>query len=194
MRYETGHKDKSRAHIIRSASTQFRSQGLESARLADIMQAAGLTNGGFYKHFENKDELVVEALNGALTEVADRFMSKVQGMPRRVALRVVIESYLSEEHLRHPEQGCAIAALGSEIARMSLEGKRRIHAALETYGERLSPLMPGDSEEQRRTAFSVLFSSMAGCLTASRAETDKHKQAALLQAGRSFFVQAFCGS
>ena len=194
MRYETGHKDKSRAHIIRSAAAQLRSRGLETARLADIMQAAGLTNGGFYKHFDNKDELVVEALDGALTEVADRFMSKVQGMPRREALRLVIESYLSEEHLRHPEQGCAIAALGSEIARMPPEGKRRIHEALQTYAERLSPLMPGDSEEQRRIAFSVLFSSMAGCLTAARAETDKHKQTTLLQAGRSFFVQAFCGS
>lgn len=193
VRYKAGHRDKIRAHIIRSAATQLRARGLETARLADIMQAAGMTNGGFYKHFENKDELVVEALHNALTELADRFMSSVRGMSRREALRSVIGTYLSEQHLRHPEHGCAIAALGTEIARMPPEGKRRVSEALHTYAERLSGLMPGVSEEQRRTAFSVLFSSMAGCLTAARAEPDKQKQKTLLEAGRSFFVQAFCG-
>jgi len=158
------------------------------------MQATGMTNGGFYKHFENKVELVVEALRRALTELAESLITRVQGMPRREALRSVIEFYLSEEHLRHPEHGCAIAALGSEIARMPPHGKRSVSGALETYGKRLSPLMPGESDEHRHTAFRVLFSSMAGCLTAARAEANKQKQRTLLQAGRSFFVQAFCGS
>jgi len=194
MRYELGHKNKSRALIVRSAADQLRAKGVEAVRLADMMRAAGMTNGGFYKHFDSKDEIVVEAIRCALTEVAEQLVSKVQGLPRREALRAVIESYLSEEHLRHPERGCAIAALGSELARMPQNLKRRVSRALQAYEERLLPFMPGDSEGQRNTAFRVLFSSMAGCLTAARAEADEQKRHEMLAAGRSFFVQSFCGN
>jgi TetR/AcrR family transcriptional repressor of nem operon len=193
MRYEAGHKDKSRTHIVRSAAAQLRARGVEGVRLADMMQAAGMTNGGFYKHFKKKDEIVVESVCSALNDLAEQLTGKVQGMPRSEALQSIIKFYLSEEHLRHPEHGCAIAALGSELARMPLPMKRRVNDALDAYAERLSPLMPGVSDEQRHTAFRVLFSSMAGCLTAARAEADEEKRRTLLRAGRSFFVQAFCG-
>jgi TetR/AcrR family transcriptional regulator, transcriptional repressor for nem operon len=194
MRYATGHKNKSRTQIVRSAAAQLRAKGVEAVRLADMMQAAGMTNGGFYKHFKNKDEIVVEAVCRALNDLAEQLTDKVQGMPRSEALQSIIEFYLSEEHLRHPEHGCAIAALGSELARMPLRMKRRVNEALDAYAERLSPLMPGVSEELRHTAFRVLFSSMAGCLTAARAEADEGKRSVLLRAGRSFFVRAFCGA
>lgn len=192
MRYENDHKDRSRAHIVGSAAAQLRAKGLESVRLADMMHAAGMTNGGFYKHFKNKDEVVVEAIARALTEVAEQLMGKVQDLPRGDALRTVIELYLNERHLRHPERGCAVAALGSELARMPLRLKRRVSAALDDYEEKLSALLPGDSHEQRHTAFLVLFSSMAGCLTAARAEADEQKRSKILAAGRRFFIHAFC--
>lgn len=194
MRYAIDHKDKSRSLIVRSAATQLRAKGVEAVRLADVMQAAGMTNGGFYKHFASKDEIVVEAIGSALSEVAEQLTSKVQGVPRQEALRAIIEFYLSEEHLQHPEHGCAIAALGSELARVPLRVKRRVSDALEAYEQRLSPLMPGDSDVQRRTAFLVLFSSMAGCLTAARAEANEQKRSKILSAGRTFFVWAFCGA
>jgi len=192
MRYEVGHKDKSRHLIVRSAATQLRLKGMEAVRLEDVMHAAGMTNGGFYKHFGSKDEIVLAAISSALMEVAEQLTSKVQGVPRREALRSVIEFYLSEEHLQHPENGCAVAALGSELARMPRRMKRRVSDALEVYEEQLSPLMPGESDEQRHTAFLVLFSSMAGCLTAARAEVDEEKRRKILEAGRKFFVQSFC--
>jgi len=192
MRYELGYKNKSRSLIVRSAAAQLRAKGVEAVRLADMMRAAGMTNGGFYKHFDSKDEIVAEAIGCALAEVADQLLSKVQGLPRGKALRAVIEFYLSEEHLRHPERGCAIAALGSELARMSLNMKRRVSGALQAYEERLLYLMPGDSDLQRRTAFLVLFSSMAGCLTAARAEVDDQKRRSILTAGLAFFARAFC--
>jgi TetR/AcrR family transcriptional repressor of nem operon len=153
-----------------------------------------MTNGGFYKHFENKEEIVEEAISSALAELAEQLTGKVQGMPRREALRSVIRFYLSEEHLRHPEHGCAIAALGSEIARLPLRMKRRVSQALNAYEARLSHLLPGDSDEQRNTAFLVLFSSMAGCLTAARAEVNEEKRRKILAAGQKFFVQAFCNA
>lgn len=192
MRYQPEHKNKSRAHILGSAAAQLRARGVETVRLADMMHAAGMTNGGFYKHFHSKDEVVVEAIARALTEVAEQLLARVQNLPRRDALRTVIEFYLSEPHLQHPERGCAFAALGSELARMPLRLRRRIIAAIDHYQDTLSPIMPGDSDEQRRTAFVVLFSSMAGCLTAARAEADELKRSKILKAGREFFIQTFC--
>ena len=194
MRYEIGHKEKSKAHIIESAAAQLRAKGVEAVRLADMMSAAGMTNGGFYRHFKNKDEVVVGAIARALKEVAEQLIVRVRDLPRGDALRTVIEFYLSEEHLRRPERGCAIAALGSELARMPLSLKRRISAALDDYEEMLSPLLPGESDGQRHTAFLVLFSSMAGCLTAARAEADEQKRSDILTAGRRFFIQAFCAA
>ena len=194
MRYAIDHKVKSRSLIVRSAATQLRAKGVEAVRLADMMHAAGMTNGGFYKHFASKDEIVVEAIGSALAEVAEQLTTRVQHVPRRQALQAVIGFYLSEEHLQHPEHGCAIAALGSELARLPLRLKRRVSEALEAYEQRLSPLMPGDSDAQRHTAFLVLFSSMAGCLTAARAEADEQKRSDILSAGRTFFVRAFCGA
>ena len=194
MRYEAGHKDKSRSLIVRSAATQLRSKGVGAVRLVDMMHAAGMTIGGFYRHFGSKDEIVAEAIGSALTEVAGRLTSKVQGVPRREALRSVIQFYLSEEHLEHPEHGCAIAALGSELARMPRRTKRRVSDALNAYEQQLSPLMPGNSDEQRHSAFLVLFSSMAGCLTAARSEADEQKRSRILGVGRAFFIKSFCGA
>ena len=62
MRYELGYKNKSRSLIVRSAAAQLRAKGVEAVRLADMMRAAGMTNGGFYKHFDSKDEIVAEAI------------------------------------------------------------------------------------------------------------------------------------
>ncbi len=194
MRYAVDHKEKSRARIVRSAAAQLRARGVEAVRLADVMNAVGMTNGGFYKHFENKDEIVEEAISSALADLAERLASAVRAIPRREGLRRVIEFYLSDEHVRHPERGCAIAALGSEIARLPSRMKRRVGEARHAYEARLSHLMPGDSDEQRHTAFLVLFSSMAGCLTAARAEVDEGERRRILAAGREFFVDAFCGA
>ncbi len=192
MRYEANHKEQSRAVIVRSAAAQLRARGVEAVRLEDVMRSAGMTNGGFYKHFSGKDEVIVEAIANALAEVAERFASQLGGLPRDKALRRLIEAYLSEEHLRNPERGCAVAALGSEITRLPAPMKRRVGKALKSYEERLAPLMPGETREDRHAAFLILFSSMAGCLTAARSAADRPKQKAILAGGRAFFIRVFC--
>ena len=75
MRYEKGHKEATRAHIIDVASRQFRGQGVAAVGLAGIMSDAGLTNGAFYNHFESKEDLVQAVLAKAL----DRREERLQG-------------------------------------------------------------------------------------------------------------------
>jgi TetR/AcrR family transcriptional repressor of nem operon len=156
------------------------------------MKAAGMTHGGFYKHFADKDQLLQEAVQAALAQIAARLKGLATGLSRAEALKAIIDTYLSEEHMLHPEAGCALAAMGTEMARMPRAMKHKVSEALDAYAEQLDFLMPGDTAAQRRAAFLVLFPSMAGCIMAARAYADRERQREILAAGRAFFTAAFC--
>jgi TetR/AcrR family transcriptional repressor of nem operon len=158
------------------------------------MKAAGLTHGGFYKHFSNKERLLQEAVEAALAQIGAQLKELAAGLSRGEALKRVIASYLSEDHMQHPDLGCALAAMGTEMARMPRGIKLGISKALDAYADRLDFLMPGQTAGQRRAAFLVLFPSMAGCVMAARAHASKERQKQILAAGRTFFEQAFCGA
>ncbi len=192
MRYAIDQKERSRERILDVAAKQFRAQGGEAVRVSDVMRAAGLTHGGFYKHFADKDQLFREAVQTALGQVAAQLKELAGSLPRREALRRVIAAYLSEEHMMHPDLGCALAALGTELARMPAAMKAAVSEALDAYADRLDFLMPGESAGQRRAAFLVLLPSMAGCIMAARAHASRERQLQILAAGRAFFEQAFC--
>lgn len=192
MRYAVNHKAHSRERIIEAAARQFRGLGTEAVRVADVMRQAGLTHGGFYKHFAGKDQLLEEAICAALEQLSFRILGVTEGMSRPAALRAVIDFYLSEEHLRKPDLGCVLAALGTEIGRMPKPMKRHVSAQLDAYAARLMHLMPGKSGSERRMDFHVLFSSMAGCLMAARAYADEAKQSEILAASRKFFGDSYC--
>lgn len=162
-------------------------------RVADVMQSVGMTHGGFYKHFASKDELFADAIATALDDVCADIERITHGLPRDAALRAVIAFYLSEEHLEHPEAGCALAALGTEIARMPGQVKSRASAALDAYAGRLDTLMPGRTKTQRRDAFLVLFPSMAGCIMTARAYTGRKVRRQILASARAHFTRTFCG-
>lgn len=192
MRYPFNHREQSRGRILKVAAKQFRAKGSDNVRVADVMKAAGLTHGGFYKHFADKDQLLREAVETALMQIATHLRDLTGNLSRPEALRKVIDNYLSEEHMLHPDYGCALAALGTEIARMPREMKLAISQALDLYAARLDFLMPGETAAQRRAAFLVLFPSMAGCIMTARAHANKERQRQILAAGRAFFEQAFC--
>jgi TetR/AcrR family transcriptional repressor of nem operon len=193
MRYAAKHKEESRNRILKAAAKQFRAYGPETVRVSDVMKAAGLTHGGFYKHFSDKNQLLHEAIATALVQVSEQIAELTRGKSRVAALRQVIDFYLSEDHMRNPDLGCALAAMGTEIARMPTAIKHEISKALDAYTDRLSYLMPGKNKEEQRTAFLILFPSMAGCIMTARSLTNKAEQKKLLAMGRAYFTHSFCG-
>jgi TetR/AcrR family transcriptional repressor of nem operon len=108
MRYPDGHKDNVRARIIEAASRALRRDGLEAVSIPKLMKLVGLTHGGFYVHFRDRDELVAEAVAHTSTDSA--ISSEAPSVE-------AFDRYLSPDHVRHPELGCVIAALGTEGAR-----------------------------------------------------------------------------
>lgn len=192
MRYNEGHKAIARARIVQTASREFRRRGMDIS-VVDLMKAEGLTHGGFYRHFKGKEALLIEAVEVALDQIASQLLNLTADTPRHLALQRVIGFYLSEEHMAHPESGCALAALGTEIGRYPKRCRARIASAMDAYRLRLQGLLPGETESERKAQFDVLFPSMAGCLMAARAQADPERKKEILQGARSFFVRAFCG-
>lgn len=155
------------------------------------MKKVGLKKGGFYRHFKSKDDLFVEAVARALDETGRGMEEVAKSAPEGQALRAIIERYLSVAHANSPGSGCVRAALGPELARKPLAVRQRIEALLEAYRERLSPFMPGQTEEERKAKCRLLFPSMAGMLMMVRVIPDPERRERRLMEARSFFIKCF---
>ncbi|MFG2323551.1 TetR/AcrR family transcriptional regulator [Streptomyces sp. NPDC048568] len=110
--------EENRRRVVDTASRLFREQGTQVS-VADLMKAAGLTHGAFYKQFASKEALVGEATAHAFAELARRYTGGLERYEERrdAAQRVLIDTYLSVEHRDGPADGCPVAALASDIAR-----------------------------------------------------------------------------
>ena len=96
--------------IVEAASRLFRQQGFDGVSVDAIMQQAGLTHGGFYGHFKSKEDLAAQAVARALEQAAER-------QSRYTDIADLVSNYLSPRHCADRANGCAIAALGADIAR-----------------------------------------------------------------------------
>ncbi len=155
------------------------------------MKKVGLTKGGFYRHFKSKDDLFVEAVSRAFDEMGRGMVGIAKSAPEGEALRAIIEYYLSARHANSPGMGCVVSALGPELARKPLPVRKRIEASREAYRERLLPFVPGQTREEKLAKFQLLFSSMAGVLTAVRITLAPQTREQMLMEARNFFIKCF---
>lgn len=123
MRYAEGHKQAVRQRILEAASEELRRQGLSGIGIPALMKRAGLTHGAFYAHFQSRDALVAEAIRTAAAASAEGPLAE------ELSLEQSLASYLSPEHVAHPERGCVIAALGGEGGRQSASVRAAFAAA-----------------------------------------------------------------
>jgi len=155
-----------REAIVAAAAGLIRRTGLAEASLADMMAAAGLTHGGFYRHFRNKEHLVSEALSAA----GDKTIATIGRQIAKGGLEAVVDGYLSKSHRDSPTPICPFAALGSEIARSGKETK----AAATELLEKVFVTLAGDApdREQARSAAILVLSTMIGAMTLARIVAD----------------------
>ncbi len=191
MRYSIEHKAQNHENILSVAARSFRENGGDSSGIGTVMRKVGLTKGGFYRHFQSKDDLFVEAVARAFDEMGRSMVEVAESAPEGQALRAMIERYLSTRHANSPGTGCVLSALGPELARKPLAVRKRIEAALDAYRERLLPFVPGRTREERLAKCRLLFSSMAGVLMMARITSDAHAREQRLVEARNFFVKFF---
>ena len=110
--------DKAASHdrIVKIAAARMRRDGVNGVGVAELMQEAGLTHGGFYRHFGSRDDLVAEAVECALAQGSERAMSAAARGGKR-AFTAIVDGYLSLVHRDRPESGCAVAGLAEDVSR-----------------------------------------------------------------------------
>lgn len=170
MRYDKGHKDETRRHILDVASAQFRESGIAAVGLAGIMSEAGLTNGAFYTHFASKEDLVREVLTDALTRREERHKANLEnGVP----VETVIRDYLSTRHRDRAGTGCPTAALVAEIARHPKATRDAFTGKVADIIVLMAEQIKQGSAKERRRKATTIYSTMVGALQIARAVNDK---------------------
>jgi TetR/AcrR family transcriptional repressor of nem operon len=174
-----------RRRIVKAAAAKFRLNGIGGTGLSDLMAAAGLTHGGFYRHFESKDQLVAEACAAATEYAMATFFSN---KPSQSGLKTRVARYLSPAHRDDPSAGCPLAALGSEIARCD----EKTRAAATQAFLKLVDTIAAESGKTRpdvaRRRALVTVATMIGALTLSRIVTDSELSAGILREAKKQLV------
>ena len=180
-RMSAAEKQKSHDRILDAAARLFRERGIEAASIADVMHAAGLTHGGFYKHFPSKQALVAEAFRHAAGELLSGAGAGADagGAARAGAQARFIARYLSPDHVADAGQGCPVAALGADAVRHGGAVQAEASRAFERMAAFLAP--DGPDGEDRGLALMAL---LAGTVTLARLADTPELAARVIAAGR----------
>lgn len=176
--------------ILDTAARVIRRAGFQGVGVADIMKEAGLTHGGFYAHFASRDALLAEALAHAGRQSAERIAKGKATREARGAspFRALVEGYLSERHLSGTENGCAVAALASEMPRQSPDVRAAAAQRVRGLIELVKASLPNGVDVAQAPA---IASQMVGALQLARTLGDNAEGKALLAANRSALLAHF---
>jgi TetR/AcrR family transcriptional regulator, transcriptional repressor for nem operon len=181
-RYGKDHKARTRRSIVSAAASTIRAEGIEGARVSDVMRDAGLTHGGFYSHFDSKDELVAEACASGVVAARESLLEVAAATSAEARVRAMLDAYLTSD--RRDRAGCTLATLGGEIARQPAAVRARFTQELEKSLAQLAPAMNGADEEHRVDQVIALVSAMVGAMMLSRAVSDRALSERILDVGR----------
>lgn len=154
--------------IVTNAARLFRERGIDGTSVADVMDAAQKTHGGFYRHFASKDDLLATALVSAFNEMMTWIDTGFVGTAQQDRLGGFVQNYLSTDHIAHAGNGCPIAALATEVARGSPTVRETFGAGVQRMVEKLAAAFDGPLAERRRRATQSLVMA-AGALIIARA-------------------------
>jgi len=175
MGHSKAKKAKTHKRIVAIASKVFREDGLAGVGIADLMKKAGLTVGGFYKHFDSRDDLVAEAVGSALGAWKRQVDAAASGGPP-VTYESLVDDYLSRAHRDHLGTGCPVGALAGDIARSDRRTRAVVTREIRDSIELLATLIRGTNEEDKGTARSkaiLTYSALVGAIGVARAVSDE---------------------
>jgi TetR/AcrR family transcriptional repressor of nem operon len=176
-------RDKQTTHerIVRVAAKRFRERGLEGIGVADVMEEAGVTVGGFYKHFGSRDELVVEALATAFKDL-DVWEERTADMAQ------LLQNYLTEAHRDSPGTGCAMGALLGDMTRGTKSVRALYTARVKRSVAFSSALLPSSQRGNKRDRALLILSALLGAINLSRAVSDPNLSREILHGVREELI------
>lgn len=170
--------------IVAKAATLLRERGIDGLSVADLMQAAGLTHGGFYRHFASKDALVAEATTAAFASFVERIERNIAAKGPASALRDYVADYLSLGHVASPAVGCPIAAYGTDVARQGASVREAYAQGLDRMCAAIAGCFADPPARGRRLAREII-STMVGAVVTARATGDDQLTKAYLASARA---------
>ncbi|MEM1176889.1 MAG: TetR/AcrR family transcriptional regulator [Acidobacteriota bacterium] len=184
MRYSPEHKARTRKSILDAASRVFKRRGYQGGGVDAVMKEAGLTHGGFYAHFKNKEALLAETVLEAMLGARARHREWTDGSSGETWLRRFLSHYLSDRHRLHSEQGCPVPTLVSELDRVGDGPKESFERGLGVWAEDIAgQLGEGSSAADRERALGVIAACVGGVAVA-RSVSDPELAASILRGAR----------
>ncbi|WP_312602570.1 TetR/AcrR family transcriptional regulator [Pseudomonas luteola] len=179
MRYSEDHKTQTHRRIVEEAARRFRRDGVSATSVQTLMKALELTHGGFYGHFNSKDELIEEALRYCATELDAVTPLSLSG---EQPLATFIQRYLSKAHRDEPAKGCMFPTVSAELGQRgqaSTVTDEAVNARLAQLGEHI-----GNSQN-----VALVLSAMVGALVLSRSVVDPDLSDRLLNETRDSLLR-----
>jgi len=181
MGYSRRDKQTTHERIVKVAARRFRERGLEGIGVADMMKGAGVTVGGFYKHFGSRDELVVEALATAFKDL-DVWEEHTADMAQ------LLRNYLTEAHRDAPGTGCAMGALLGDVTRGSKPTRVLYTTRVKRSLAFFSALLPSSQGGDKRGRALLILSALLGAISLSRAVSDPNLSREILHRVREELI------
>ena len=176
-RMSESEKRKSHSRILDAAAHLLRENGIAATSVSDVMQAAGLTHGGFYRHFSSKDDLVARAFRHAVSDVVREMEAAPSGQEREAAKEKYISTYLSADHVGNTGDGCPLAAMGAGISRTQSDAKQEGAVA----ANRVAALLNSDDDAPNGQA---ILAMLIGSVILARLAASRDEAGAILEDGR----------
>jgi TetR/AcrR family transcriptional repressor of nem operon len=169
MGHSQAEKAASRERVLRIAARKVRAEGVTRPGITELMKAAGLTHGGFYKHFSSRDDLIDQAVTEALAEGTAK-MEQAARKNEEEPRTGLIDAYLGKRHRDAPATGCALVTLGAAAGRGDEGFKEAYERQVRSYLDLIAGL--GEDSEEARSEAMLTLSALVGATLISRAVAD----------------------
>ena len=182
MRYSPKHKEKTRAHILKTTGSLVKKNGFAATGVDSLMAAANLTSGAFYAHFKSKSDLLEAIVENELQHSIEQFTN--QSLEKSL---LAIDRYLSLPHVANPETGCLIPSLAPEIARASKATQLKFEHGIIELKNQIKELTADDA-----TAWSMT-TQLIGAVMIARGMASEQTQIDLLTGVHQQIKQMLAG-
>ena len=186
MRYPPGHKQEKRQELLQTTGALVKESGFATTGVDALMQAAGVTSGTFYSHFSSKTDLLKALIENELQISRDMWA----GNPHESAEEWIdfeLDRYLSLSHVKHPQSGCVLPALGAEIARADPDVKLLYAQELRKGTKILAKRLGSES-----LAWAFIC-QLVGALVMARAMPTEAGQKMVIESSKQFLKRAISG-
>jgi TetR/AcrR family transcriptional regulator, transcriptional repressor for nem operon len=164
-------KATSRDRILDIASARIRRDGLDRLGVAQIMKEAGLTHGGFYRHFDSREDLVAEATQRALSQ-GSRWTLAAGEVGGQRGFTALVDGYLSTWHRDHPESGCGVAGVATDVARAGGSARGSYTRQVKECLAILAGLIENPDRQVEESEAVLTLSALVGAISIARAVDD----------------------